>query len=152
MAGMTNRGKKLLLDYYFRRQGTLPAKFYIALVTSATAPTADTNILSDLTEIAAGNGYASGGYGLDPNTTDFDAMTEDDSGDKAILQMLDVEWTAAGGSIPGSGNGARYAVLTDDNATVGSRQVYCFWSLASDRSVGSGAKLKLVDLAIELTE
>ena len=152
MAGMTNRGKKLLLDYYFRRQGTLPTNFYVALVTSAVAPGADTNLLSDLTQIAAGNGYSSGGYQLTPGITDFDVMTEDDANDKAILQIKNLVWTASGGAIPASGNGARYAVLTDDNATVNNRQVILFWDLVSDRSASNGTTLTLVDLEHDLTE
>ena len=152
MAGMTNRGKKKILDYYFRRQGTLPTNFYIALVTSAQAPGPDTNLLSDLTQIAAGNGYISGGIQISPNTTDFDTMTEDDVADKGILQINDIVWTASGGALPASGNGARYAVLTDDNGTVGNREVLFYWDLVSDRSVSSGVQLSLKDLEIQLTE
>ena len=152
MAGMTNRGKKLLVDYYFRRQGTLPTNFYVAMVTSAIAPSPDTNLLSDLTQIAVGNGYADGGYQLTPNTTDFDVLTEDDTLDKAILQIKDVVFNAAGGPIPASGNGARYGALTDDNATVANRQVFFYWDFVSDRSVASGSPLTLQDLRMDLTE
>ncbi|RIK31151.1 MAG: hypothetical protein DCC56_02890 [Anaerolineae bacterium] len=152
MAGMTNRGKKLLFDYYFRRQGSLPTKFYIALVTSATAPTPDTNLLSDLTQIAVGNGYADGGYEISPNTTDFDMMIEDDSNDKSILMIKDIIWTASGGALPASGNGARYAVLTTDEGTIANRQVIAYWDLSLDRSVNSGVQLQLKDLEIDLTE
>ena len=152
MAGMTNRGKKLLVDYYFRRQGTLPTNFYVAMLTSAIAPSPDTNLLSDLTQIAVGNGYADGGYQLTPNTTDFDVLTEDDTLDKAILQIKDVVFNAAGGPIPASGNGARYGALTDDNATVANRQVFFYWDFVSDRSVASGSPLTLQDLRMDLTE
>jgi hypothetical protein len=149
-SGVTNRGKKLLLDYVFRATA-LPANFYVALVTSATAPTADTNTVSELTEIAAGNGYTSGGYSLTKNSTDFDVLTEDDTNDKAIIQIKDVVWTASGGAIPASGNGARYAVLTDYNATVGSRQVMAWWDLTSDRTVSSGQPLTLQDCELDIT-
>lgn len=152
MAGLTNRGKKLLLDYYFRRQGALPTNFYIVLVTSATAPSPDTNLLSDLTEIAAGNGYTSGGIQITPNTTDFDSLTEDDSNDRAAMLIKDIVWTASGGALPASGGGARYAALTTDEATVGNRQVILYWDLVSDRSVANGVQLKLVDLEARLTE
>lgn len=152
MAGMTNRGKKKLIDYYFRRQGTLPTNFYIALLTSAQAPGPDTNVLGDLTQIAAGNGYTSGGIQVTPNTTDFDTMTEDDAADKSILQIKDIVWTASGGSMPGSGNGARYAVLTDDNGTVANREVLFYWDLASDRVVSAGQTLTLQNLEMQLTE
>lgn len=152
MAGMTNRGKYTLMNYYFRRQGTLPTNFYVALLTSASAPTPDTNLMSDHTQIAAGNGYTSGGYQLTPNTTDFDVATEDDANDKLILQIKNVVWTASGGSIPASGNGARYAVLTDDNATPANRIILIYWDLVSDRSVSVGQPLTLQDCEIDLTE
>jgi hypothetical protein len=57
----------------------LPTTFYAALVTSAGAPTADTNTLGELTEIAAGNGYTAGGISLSKNTTDFPSLTEDET-------------------------------------------------------------------------
>ena len=151
MAGWTNRGKYSVLDWAFRG-ATIPTNFYVALVTSATAPTADTNTLSQLTEITAGNGYTTGGYSLTPNGTDFDTLTEDDTTDKGILQIKDVAWTASGGNIPSAGNGARYAVLTDDNGTVGSRIIIAFWDLTSDRTVSDTQTLTLIDLELDLTE
>ncbi len=149
-SGVTNRGKALLFDYVFRGVA-LPANFYVALITSAAAPTADTNTFSELTEIAAGNGYTSGGISLSKNTTDFDTLTEDDSADKAILKIKDLVWTASGGAIPASGNGARYAILTDYNATMGSRQVLAWWDLTSDRTVSSGQPLTLQDCELDIT-
>lgn len=151
MAGWTNRGKYSVLDWAFRG-ATIPTNFYVALVTSAAAPTADTNTLSQLTEITAGNGYTTGGFSLTPGGTDFDTLTEDDTTDKGILQIKDVAWTASGGNIPASGNGARYAVLTDDNGTVGSRIIIAFWDLTSDRTVSDTQTLTLIDLELDLTE
>lgn len=151
MAGMTNRGKNTINDVFFTG-ATPPTNFYVAIVTSATAPTADTNTLGELTEIAAGNGYTTGGYQLDRNDTDFDSLVENDTNDRSELQILDVTWTASGGSIPNSGNGARYAVLTDDNATVGSRIVITYWDLVSDRTVSDGQDLTLQDLEIRAGE
>jgi hypothetical protein len=148
---VTNRGKYLLLQEFFRN----PTEFtnlYIALITSAAAPTVDTNTFSELTEIAAGNGYTAGGISLSRNSTDFDTLTEDDSGNLALIQIRDVVWTASGGSLPGSGNGARYAILTDDNGTQGSRQVIAYWDLTSDRTVSSGQTLTLQNCEIRLTE
>jgi len=152
MAGITNRGKYKLLNYYFRRQGTLPTNFYITLATSAVAPTADTNTLSELTQIASGNGFTTNGQSLTPGTTDFDVMTEDDTNDKAVLQLKDIVWTASGGSMPGSGSGARYAPLTDDNATAGSRDVIAWWDLVSDRVISDTQTLTLQNCEIDLTE
>lgn len=150
-SGWTNRGKKLVLDTYFRG-ATAPTNLYVALVTSAAAPGPDTNTLSDLTEIANGNGYTTGGYQLDRNSTDFDTLTENDTDDRGELQIKDVAWTASGGPLPASGSGARYAVLLDDNATVGSRQVLASWDLASDRVVSVGQTLTLQNLELRATE
>jgi hypothetical protein len=155
MSGITNRGKIRLLEWGLRREhngGALPTNLYIALVTSAAAPDADTNTFSELTEIANGNGYTSGGYQLSPNDTDFDTLTEDDSGDQGRILIKDVVWTASGGTLPASGNGARYAVLLDDNGTIGSREVLYYWDLTSDRQVSSGQTLTLQDLEVKLTE
>lgn len=151
MAGFTNRGKKMILDYCFARTAR-PTKFYVALVTSAAAPTADTNIMSDLTQIATGNGYTDGGYELTPGSTDFDASDENDTSDYGYIQLKDVAWTASAGSIPASGNGARYAVITDDNGTIGSRIVLAYWDLTSDRSVSAGQTLTLQNCELRLTE
>ncbi len=146
----TNRGKYNALDMLFRGAAA-PTNFYIALITSATAPTADTNTLSDLTEITAGNGYTSGGYQLTRNSTDFDTLTEDDTNDRGVVEIKDVAWTASGGNIPGSGNGARYAVLTGYNATVANREVWAWWDLSSDKSVSDGQTLTLQNATLRLT-
>jgi hypothetical protein len=149
-SGFTNRGKFKLLDWVFR--GTaLPTNFYVALCTSAATPTADTNTFSELTEIAAGNGYTAGGISLTKNSTDFDTLTEDDSGDLGKVLIKDLVWTASGGTLPASGNGARWAILTDDNATQGSRLVIAWFDLTSDRSVSSGQPLTLQDCELRLT-
>ena len=151
MAGWTNKGKWRVLGWTFRGD-TIPTNFYIALVTSATAPTQDINTLSELTQIATGNGYSDGGYQLTPGATDFDTHTEDDSGDRGLIQIKDVVWTASGGNIPSSGNGARYAVLTDDNGTVGNREILVYWDLTSDRTVSDGQTLTLQDCELRINE
>ena len=149
--GITNRGKKLILEWAFKRVAH-PANLYVALCTSTTTPSPDTNTLGELTQIASGNGYSSGGVQLTPNSADFDASGEDDANDYSFIQIKDVSWTASGGSLPASGNGARYAVLTDDNATVGTRQVVAFWDLTSDRQVSVGQTITLQDLEQRITE
>ena len=151
MAGFTNKGKNHLLDQVFRNV-TEKTNYYVALVTSAVAPTADTNTLSELTEIAAGNGYTTGGIQLARNSTDFDSLTENDTNDRGEIQIKDLVWTASGGNLPASGSGARYAVLTDDNVTVGSREVYAWWDLSSDRTISTGQTLTLQNCELRLTE
>ena len=150
-SGWTNRGKKLILDDH-HRNATEFTNLFVALVTSATAPTADTDTLGQLTEIAAGNGYSAGGIQLNRNSTDFDSLVENDTDDRGELQIKDLVWTASGGNLPASGNGARYAVLTDDNVTVGSRQVLAYWDLTSDRTISVGQTLTLQNCELRLTE
>jgi hypothetical protein len=149
--GITNRGKKLILEWAFKRVSS-PANFYVALCTSTSTPGPDINTLGELAEISSGNGYAQGGFQLTPNSADFDASGEDDASDYAFIQIKDVSWTASGGSLPASGNGARWAVLTDNNATVGNRQVVAFWDLTSDRQVSVGQTITLENLEQRLTE
>jgi hypothetical protein len=151
MAGWTNRGKYQVMGQWFRAE-TKPTNLYIALFTSAAAPGADTNTKSELTEIAAGNGYTTGGTSLSFNSTDWDTWTEDDGNDRALVQLKDITWSASGGSIPDSGNGARYACITDDNGTQGSREIYFYFDLTSDRQVSDGQDLTLQDCEIRLNE
>jgi hypothetical protein len=149
-AGMTNRAAYLILDYYFRA-ATPPTQFYGALCTSATAPTQDTNTLGQLTEIAAGNGYTSGGLTVERSATGFPTYTESDASDLAELLIKDLSYTASGGTLPSSG-GARYWVLTTDEGTVGNRQIIAFADLTSDRSVTSGNSININDTPIQLVE
>ncbi len=151
MSGFTNRGKYMLLGWSLRGV-TIPTNFYIILLTSASAPTQDSNLVSDHTQIALTNGYSDGGYSLTPNATDFDTWTEDDGADLGKILIKDVVWTASGGPIPASGNGARYAALTDDNVTVSAREIYAYWDLSSDRTVSDGQTLTLQDLELQLTQ
>jgi hypothetical protein len=105
-----------------------------------------------LTEIAAGQGYTAGGISLARNTTDFDVWTEDDGNDRALIQLKDMVWTAAGGNLPASGNGARWACLTDDNATPANREVIAAFDLVSDRTISDTQTLTLQNCEIRLTE
>lgn len=151
MAGWTNKGKANMLAATYRAVA-LPTNFFIGLATSAVAPIADTNTFGQLTEIAAGNGYTSGGISLTKGATDFDVLTEDDGNDRGLVQLKDIIWTAASGPIPASGDGARYAVLMDDNGTVGSREIWHFWDLVSDRTVSDTQTLTLQDCEIRINE
>lgn len=146
---MTNRGRFLLLGYSLRGT-TIPTNFYVALATAATIPTDDTNLMSDLTEIAAGNGYTSGGFQLTPNSTDFDVHTEDDANDLALIQMKDISWTASGGDIPASGSPARWAVLTTDEVTVANRQILAWFDLIGNVTIASGTSKSLANLTVRL--
>lgn len=140
-SGWTDKGAANMFDITFRG-ATPPTNFYVALVTSAASPAITTNTFSELTEIAAGNGYTSGGMSLNRNGTDFDVLTE---ADPVILQIKDLVWTASGGTLPASGSGARWAVLLDDNVTVGSREVWAWFDLGSDRSVSDTQTLTIAN-------
>jgi hypothetical protein len=149
-SGITNKGKYRILGVTFRAE-TPPTNFYVALATSAVTPDADTNTFGQLTEIANGNGYTTGGYQLSRNSTDFPDWTEVDASDWATLLMKDIVWTASGGNLPGSGAGARWAALLDDNVTVGSREVWAWYDLTSDRTVSNGQTLTLADTTLKLS-
>ena len=153
----TNRGKFLLLDWVFHAE-TMPDTFYVVLITGDNVPTVDTNTLSELTEIVEGNGYTTGGYELfvDSSAPDFDVFTEDDVNDRALVQLKDIIWTASGGIIPPSGNGARYAVLTDGDGSSGEdmdiRQVIAVWDLLWSREVTDGLALTLANCELQAVE
>ena len=148
-SGWTNKGKYAILGQYFRAE-TKPTNLYLALVTSAAAPDADTNTFTELTEVGTGTGYTAGGTSLSFNSTDFDVWTENDTSDYAFVQIKDITWTASGGSLP-NGNSARWAVLTDDNGTPANREIYAWWDLVSDRQVSDGQDLTLQDCELRLT-
>lgn len=155
MAGVTNRGKLRLLEIALAntsQAGAIPTNFYVHLLTPATAPTAGTNTLGQVTQIADGNGYNTAGYTINRDTTDWDTQTEDDANTIAYLQLKDVAWTAAGGTLPSGGSGARWAVLTDDEAVMGDREVYFYWDLSSEREVSVGQTLTLQNCEARLAE
>ena len=151
MAGWTNRGKYRILEAFYRN-ANVPTNLYIALITSAVAPGPDINTFSELTEIAAGNGYTAGGIQLNRNATDFDVLTEDDTNDRALIQLKDIVWTAAGGDLPASGNGARYSIIMDDNATQANRHILNYHDLVSDRVVSDTQALTLQNVEMRLDE
>lgn len=145
--GITNRGKWLMGEWTFRGSA-LPANFYVALMTAAGTPSATTDTFGQLTQIGTGSGYVTGGYSLSRNTTDFDSHIENDTSGRDELQIKDVPWTASGGTIPLTGAGARWAILTTDEVTIANRNVIAWWDLLSDRSVLDGQILRLVDLEL----
>lgn len=150
-SGWTNKGKFQVLGIVVRNAAE-PTNFFVFLATSAATPGADTNTKSEMTEIAAGNGYTANGTSLNRDATDFDVLTEDDTGDIAFFQIKDIVWTASGGPIPSSGGGARWFLGTDDNVTPASREIYWYWDLVSDRSVSDGQTLTIQNAEARLTE
>jgi len=138
--GFTNKGKAKLLRSFFQSE-TPPENVYAYLVTNAVAPTADTNTLSELTEISETGKEIS----LDLDSTDFNNAVEDDTNDKATIQIKDLVFD-------GAITAASYVVLTDDDSTEADRVVYAYWSLGSIRTVGSGDTLVIADLQFDLVE
>jgi hypothetical protein len=146
MAGMTNTGKAYMLQYAFNG---VTETFAVALCTGDTVATAGTETLADLTQVPAGNGYTAGSVQLTMNTTDFDVVSQSGPSAKGYIQVKDVAWTASGGPIPASGNGALYAVLTEaTTAVTTNRAVLAYPSLTTGRSVSDGQTLTVQDITI----
>ena len=146
-SGTTDRGKKLLLDYAFEAS-TVPTTYYLALCTSATSPTKAINTFSQLVEINSGNGYVTGGSSLTA-ATNF-TVTEVDGAVGAKVVIDDVTWTASGGNLPASGDGARWAVLLD--GAVSGSNVLAYFDLVSDRTVSDTQTLTIEDAEIDANE
>ena len=128
---------------------TPPTNFYLALIKATPAPTRATVTLSQVAEIEDGNGYTEGGYQLNRDSTDFDTLTEETGDPYTVTQMLkDIIWNASGGPIPSSSTGARYAVLTNDNATIANREVLFVFDLVGERTVSVGQAITLRDLTM----
>jgi hypothetical protein len=124
----------------------------VFLLTPATAPTAGTDTIAAVTQVADGNGYSTGGYTIARNTTDWDTFTESDTGSRAFAQLKDVVWTASGGAIPGSGSGARYAALGNFTSTLASTEIWYYWDLSSERTVSDGQTITLQDAEVRANE
>ena len=151
MPGITNKAKTEMLDVFFRN-GTEPGNFYLALVTADDVPGPDTDVLGDLTEIPAGNGYSTGGVLVDRSSGGFPILIEEDDDDKGIIGLIDTVFTASAGPIPSGGNDIRYAVLTNDDGTIPDRKVYLWFDLLTDRLISDGQQLQINDMTAELIE
>jgi hypothetical protein len=139
----TLKGIEKILDNFFRGATNEPSFWFVVLVTADDVPSRDTENLSELTEIASGNGYTSGGYVLDPNSTDFDVLTINTTAGRVEMRIKDAVWTASGGDIPASGGDARYAVLIGDE---GDPIVYAWWDLGQAVSVSDSITLTDLEL------
>jgi hypothetical protein len=148
MAGLTNRGKKLILDMAFRAQSE-PIRYYVHLLTSSATITADTNTWSDI----SANEISGGGYGEATairGVVDFDVSSENDSADQGEVQLADVNWTAVGSSIV-----ARYAALTDDAGGSGGHadnNVIAYWNFGSDQTTTATNVFTLSNFVIRIDE
>jgi hypothetical protein len=129
-----NRGKRLKEARSFGRT-SLPSKFKLALLKSTYTPNADHATFADVSahEVAAGNGYSSGGIDIEASNVGFTADAQDDTGDTGDVTMKDAVFTASGGTLPSTG-AARYAVLMDFNATQANGQLIEVYDLAADKA------------------
>jgi len=150
--GWTNKGKVRMVELLL--QGIIPPTgFAIALVTDNIIPGPDTNILGDLDEVISGNGYTIGGEVITRDVTGFPISTEDDTLDKGSVTMKDVTFTASGGTLPASGDGIKFAILTDTNATITNREVYAYAEFAGAAKIlADTGVLSILGLKFSLIE
>lgn len=97
--------------------------FKVALTN--TAPVATNTVLADITQIAAGNGYTTGG-----NTT---TITVSETGGTTTVQGTEVVFTATGAMAA-----FRYAVLYNDTATSPADALIGWFDYGASLSLTSG--------------
>jgi len=98
-----------------------------------TAPSASAAaVLADVTQIAAGAGYLSGGYDLDSET-----LTE--TGGVAKWTIADEDITASGGTMAAF----RYAVVYNDTQSSPAKPLVGFYDYGSSVTLGDGESLRL---------
>jgi hypothetical protein len=95
-----------------------------------TAPAAANSVRADLTEIAAGNGYTSGG-------TAASIISSAQTGGTYKLVLGDVVITASGGSI----GPFRYAVLYNDTPTSPADPLIGYWDYGSALTLDNGESI-----------
>jgi len=151
-SGVYNVGAREILGLAFRAASLAGSGFKLYLFNNG-GPNAvanqDHNTYSDLitngAAEASGGGYAA--LSVNRDSTDFDTLTEDDTGNFGRVLLKDFSWTASGSSI----TGIYYAVLTDANATQNSRLLFVFWDLAGPHTIPDGSTILLRDLEIRIT-
>jgi hypothetical protein len=143
MPGLTNRGSERLLEKVLSaiwrdKDGTSAtlSKFSAGLILASSAvPTADTNIMSDLTE-ASGNGYAR--VDVPISAVGWPTFLEDDANDKGVATLQDCSFSAT----PGSIGPVRYLTVVDVTNTYGvgsaSAQVVFVFGMAADVTINAG--------------
>lgn len=99
--------------------------FKVAL--SNTAPSAANSVLTDITQISAGNGYTAGGTAV--------TMSLTTSSGTAKVTGTDIVFTASGGSV----GPLRYAVLYNDTTT--GDPLIGWWDYGSSITLASGESL-----------
>jgi len=93
-----------------------------------TAPTATNTIFSNITEIAAGNGYTAGGATVTVTTS-----TETSGTYSLIGSAANPTWTASGSVGP-----FRYVVLYDSTPTTPLKPLIGYWDYGSNLTLSTG--------------
>lgn len=141
----TSRGLRVGTDWI--DGASTPAA--LALILTTDVPTWATKVQSELTEVANGNGYTTGGIAVALNSTDWPTETESDTAGRQYFErkLKTVSWTASGGNIPASGDGPKAVVLVDDAADP---NVIAYIDLGSERTVVSGLPLTVTGFALRI--
>lgn len=106
----------------------------VALIDNTYTPSADHTNYSDASgdELANSNNYSTGG------ATVTASVTDDDSNDKAVMDISDPTWTASGGTL--GGVAARYAVVY--NSSKSNKIIYII-DLGSDQTIEDGQQFTI---------
>lgn len=96
------------------------------MLVNSPAPVATNTVKADLTEIAAGNGYAAGG-------TDSQNTYAESAGTGTVTGTM-VVFTAAGGTI----GPFRYVVLYNDTQTAPADPLIAWWDYGSNLTLNDG--------------
>lgn len=99
----------------------------LKVVLTNTAPTAANSVLANLTQIANGNGYTTGG------ATSAQSSSAQSSGTYKLV-IGDVSWTASGGTV----GPFRYADLYNDTPTSPADPLIAWWDYGSSITLAIG--------------
>lgn len=113
-------------------------------------PGPKTQVLSDLNQIAIGNGYPSGGLEITLDSTGVPTFSLTSTAPfRFYFRIQNTDFVADGGTLPASGLGARYAVLLDDNVVPADRVVIGYYDLVAARSVSDTQKIGVYGAELE---
>ena len=144
-SGWTNRGLKCVLNAYCRADGSdEPAGFKLILIVTGNTPDSDTTVVSGLTELANGNGYTTGGATVARSSSGFEAVGEDQTNNRATIELQDVTWNITGAGV----SGIQYAILVDDAATP---NVIAYFDLNGPKEQVAGQPFTVKDATLRLS-
>ena len=145
MASLTSRGLRVLTDWM--DGASTPAALAVILTTDL--PTFGTKDTSELTEVANGNGYTTGGISVALDATDWPTETESDTAGQQYFERLmkSQAWAASGGNIPASGGVPLAVVLIDD---AGTPNVLGWIDLGTAKTIVSGLSLTMPGMSMRI--